>query len=61
VGVGTRFLRLFLCYFWCSFLVYFYTFAGKAWAEGEGELAMCRHRADSGQDNWAKCTPPRSI
>ena len=23
-----------------------------------GERATCRHRADSGQENWAKCTPP---
>ena len=32
--------------------------SGQAWAEGEGELATCRHRADCGQENWVKCTPP---
>jgi len=26
------------------------TFLGQAWAEGKGELATCRHRADSGQE-----------
>jgi len=24
----------------------------------KGELATSRHRADCGQENWAKCTPP---
>ena len=28
----------------------FYIFAGKARAEGKGELAACRHRADSGRE-----------
>ena len=51
----------FLCYFLCSFLGSLYIFAGKAWAEGKGEFAMRRHHADSGQENWAKCTPPWSI
>jgi len=28
----------------------FYIFSGKAWAEGKGVLATCRHRADSGRE-----------
>jgi len=39
-------------------LVRTFYFLGQAWAEGEGELATCRHRADCGQENRAKCTPP---
>ena len=34
------------------------SFLGQAWAEGKGELATCRHRADSGWEKWTKCTPP---
>jgi len=28
------------------------------WAEGKGELATCRHRADSGREKRIKFTPP---
>ena len=31
-----------------------YSFLGQAWAEGKGELATCRHRADSGQEKLGK-------
>ena len=29
----------------------------SGWAEAKGEPATCRHRADSGQEKWRKCTP----
>ena len=29
-------------------------FVGQAWVEGKGELATCRHRADSGQETDCK-------
>jgi len=32
-------------------------FLGQGWAEGKGELATCRHCADSGQET--DCTYPR--
>ena len=35
-------------------------FVGEAWAEGRGELATCRHHADSGREKRIKCTPPWS-
>jgi len=34
----------------CNFLGAHHIFLGQAWAEGKGELATCRHRADSGQE-----------
>ena len=34
----------------CNFLGAHLAFLGEAWAEGNGELATCRHRADSGQE-----------
>jgi hypothetical protein len=39
-------------FFCLSFVIslVFYIFSGKAWAEGKGELATCRHRADSGRE-----------
>jgi len=39
--------------FYClSFVIslVFYIFPGKAWAEGKGELATCRHCPDSGRE-----------
>jgi len=55
--------RFFLCHSFCRLsLCYFlgahHIILGQAWAEGKGELATCRHRADSGQENWTRCTPP---
>jgi len=43
--------------FLCDFLGA-YSILGQAWAEGEGELAMCHRRADCGQENLVKYTPP---
>ena len=54
VGDGCFSFVTFLCYFLGAHLI----FLGQAWAEGEGELAACRHRADCGQENWVNCTPP---
>ena len=42
-----------LCLFFCSFFNLLSLF-GQAWAEGKGELAMCRHRADCGQEKPGK-------
>ena len=42
----------------CYLLGALYIFLGQAWAEGKGELATCRHRADCGQEKCVKCTPP---
>jgi len=44
--------RSFNDFFCLSFVIslVFYIFSGKAWAEGKGELATCRHRADSGRE-----------
>jgi len=39
-------------------LVRFYL--GQAWAEGKGQLATCRHRADSEQENRTVCISSRS-
>jgi len=36
--------------FLCNSLGAHHIVLGKAWAEGSGELATCRHRADSGQE-----------
>ena len=55
VGDGSRFS--FVLSF-VNFLGHIYSFLGKAWAEGKGELATSRHCADCGPENWAKCTPP---
>ena len=56
VGRWARFLLLFPLWFpLCAPI-----FSGQAWAEGKGELATCRHRADSGREKWIKCTPPQS-
>jgi len=41
-----------------SSFLWFSILAGKAWAEGKGELATCRHRAHCGRDKWIKYTPP---
>jgi len=38
-------------HFLCSSRVISHIFLGQAWAEGKGEIATCRHRADSGQEN----------
>jgi len=51
-GVG-RFYLSSLCHFLSSL----YIFVGKAWVEHKGELATCRHRADSGQET--DCTQSR--
>jgi len=48
----------FLVLSFVNFLGRSYSFLGQAWAEGKGELATSRHRADCGQENRAKCTPP---
>jgi len=37
----------FVCLFLCSFLGSLYIFVGKVLVEDNGELATCRHRADS--------------
>ena len=37
---------LFLCHFLCDFLCARLICLGQAWAEGEGDLATCRHCAD---------------
>ena len=42
-----------LCLFLCGFLGAHSIFLGQVWAEGEGVLATCRHRADCGQENRA--------
>ena len=44
VGDGPRFPLLFP-----SFVIYF--LSGQAWVEAKGELATCRHRAESGREN----------
>jgi hypothetical protein len=52
-SLGAVFLCLssgFLCYPLGYFLGAFYHFSGQAWAEGKGELATSRLRADSGQE-----------
>jgi len=41
-----------------NFLRHICSFLGQVWAEGKGELATSRHRADCGQENRTKCTPP---
>ena len=38
--------------FLCDSLGAYHIFLGQAWAEGNGELATCRHRADSGWETW---------
>jgi len=40
----------FLFFPFCSLLGALSLTWGQAWAEGKGELAMCRHRADSGRE-----------
>jgi len=55
-GVGDG--RFSLVTFFCDLLGAHFIFLGQAWAEGRGELATCRHRADCGQENGVKCTPP---
>jgi len=57
VGFGDGFLCSFPLSFFCSFLGALYIFLGQAWAEGKGELATCRHRADSGRGKRLRCTP----
>ena len=55
-GVGDRhaFLCLSLCFFpWCA-----HTFFGRAWAEGRRGTCNEPPRADCGQENRVKCTPP---
>ena len=49
--------RDFLCKF---FLGAYLNSLGRAWAEGRGELATCRHRADSRRE-MTKCTPRHSL
>ena len=39
-------------------LVRIYSFLGQAWAEGQRGACNKPPRADCGQENWAKCTPP---
>jgi hypothetical protein len=41
---------LFLCYLSGAHHIVL----GQAWAEGKGELATSRHRADSGRETWIK-------
>jgi len=35
-----------------TFLGAYLNLLGQAWAEDKGELATCRHRADSGRETW---------
>jgi len=44
------FITLARLLFLCNLLGAHHIFLGQAWAEGNRELATCRHRADSGQE-----------
>ena len=47
-------------YFPLQFFGTYFIFLGQVWAEGKGELATCRHCADSGRETWIKSALPNS-